>query len=58
MCDGQKAHDAAKRPTVGQRIVEGLDEAIAWSQGEKTGARVTLGTLPALDIRELRRRWV
>ena len=45
-----------KRPTVGQRIVEGLDEAIAWSQGKKTGARVTLGAVPAVDVRELRQR--
>lgn len=52
----KKQAKAAKRPTVGQRIVEGLDEAIAWSQGKKTGARVTLGTVPAVDVRELRRR--
>jgi len=35
-----KQATAAKRPTVGQRIVQGLDEAIAWSSGRKTGARL------------------
>ena len=34
---------AKAKKRVGERIVEGLDEAIAWSQGKKTGARVTLG---------------
>lgn len=42
--------------SVGQRIVEGLDEAIAWSQGKKIGARVTLVTVPAVDVRQLRQR--
>ena len=42
--------------SVGQRIVEGLDEAIAWSQGKKTGARVTLVTVPDVDVRQLRQR--
>ena len=45
-----------KNSSVGQRIVEGLDEAIAWSQGKKTGARVTLVTVPAVDVRQLRQR--
>ena len=50
-----------QNPSVGQRIVEGLDEAIAWSQGKKTGARVTLVTvtlviMPDVDVRQLRQR--
>lgn len=45
----------AKRLTVGQRIIEGLDEAIAWSRGKKTGARVTPGTAPKVDVRALRK---
>ena len=50
-----------QNPSVGQRIVEGLDEATAWSQGKKTGARVTLVTvtlvtMPAVDMRQLRQR--
>ncbi|MCC6537022.1 MAG: helix-turn-helix domain-containing protein [Bryobacterales bacterium] len=43
-----------KNKTVGARIVEGLDEAIAWSTGKKTGARVTVGGTPAVDVRALR----
>ena len=46
----------AKLPTLGQRIVAGLDEAIAWSAGKKTGARVTLVDVPAVNVRELRGR--
>ena len=50
-----------QNPSVGQRIVEGLDEAIAWSQGKKTGARVTLVTvtlvtMPDVEVRQLRQR--
>ena len=41
--------------SVGQRTVEGLDEAIAWSQGKKTGAHVTM-MIPAVDVRQLRQR--
>jgi hypothetical protein len=32
---------AKKRSTVGARIVEGLEQAIAWSRGENVRARVT-----------------
>ncbi len=28
-----------KRPTVGQRIIEGLEEAVAWSHEENVPAR-------------------
>lgn len=52
----EKQTKAPKRATVGQRIVDGLDEAIAWSQGKKTGARVTMAAVPAVDVRELRLR--
>ena len=39
-----------QNPSVAQRIVEGLDEAIAWSQGKKTGARVTLVTVTLVTV--------
>ena len=45
-----------QNPSVAQRIVEGFDEAIAWSQGKKTGAHMTLVTVPAVDVRQLRQR--
>ena len=44
---------AQRKSRVGARIVEGLDQAIAWSQGKRTGARVTVG-VPSVDVRELR----
>ena len=43
-----------KRSTVGRGIIEGLEEAIAWSRGEKTAARVTLVQVPDVDVREVR----
>ena len=33
---------ARKRPTVGGRIIEGLEEAIAWTRGENRNVRLTL----------------
>jgi len=33
-----------KAPTVGERIIEGLAEAIAWSKGEDLPVRVTQAT--------------
>lgn len=45
----------AATPSVGGRIVEGLKEALAWSKGEPSSARVNLVRVPDIDIRELRR---
>lgn len=42
-------------PTVGARIIEGLEQALAWSKGERSTARVNLVRIPDIDIRELRR---
>lgn len=36
----KKAADAPKRQTVGESIIEGLKEAIAWTRGENTDVRV------------------
>ena len=43
-------------PRVGQRIIEGLEEAIAWSRGESGKVRVTLLTVPEIDVRKVRRQ--
>jgi putative transcriptional regulator len=43
-----------KRPTVGARIIEGLEQAIAWTHGENENVRVTLVQAPAVDVREVR----
>ena len=43
-----------KRPTVGARIVEGLEQAIAWTHGENENLRVTLVQVPEVDVRKVR----
>jgi len=41
------------KPRVGERILEGLDEAIAWSKGAKTGARITeVAVAPPMAVRD------
>jgi putative transcriptional regulator len=43
-----------KRPTVGARIIEGLEQAIRWTRGENDSVRVTLVHVPEVDVREVR----
>lgn len=43
-----------KRPTVGARIIEGLEQAIAWTRAENNDVRVTLIRAPEVDVREVR----
>ena len=45
-----------KRPTVGQRIIEGLEQAVAWTRGENDRAHVTLVRVPEVDVRDVRRK--
>jgi putative transcriptional regulator len=45
---------AKKRPNVGARIIEGLEQAIAWTRGENENVRVTLVRVPDVDVREVR----
>ena len=45
---------ARKRPTVGERIIEGLEQAIAWTRGESENVRVTLVHVPDIDVRKVR----
>ncbi len=47
---------AKQGPSVGARIIEGLEEAIAWSKGEEVGARVTQIQIPDVDVSALRHR--
>jgi putative transcriptional regulator len=42
------------RPTVGKRIIEGLEQAVAWTRGENDRVRVTLA--PDVDVRKVRRK--
>jgi putative transcriptional regulator len=51
----RKARPAAKkRPTAGARIIEGLEQAIAWTRGENDSVRVTLVHVPDVDVRQVR----
>jgi len=47
---------ARKRPTIGESIIQGLNEAIAWTRGETTTARVTLVQVPEVDVRQVRKQ--
>jgi len=52
----KKAARRVKRPTVGTRIIEGLEQAIAWTRGQNERVRVTLVDVPEIDIRGVRRK--
>jgi putative transcriptional regulator len=43
-----------RRPTVGESIVEGLKQAVAWTRGENENVRVTLVSVPEVDVRKVR----
>lgn len=45
---------ARERQSVGESIVQGLNDAIAWTRGESTNARVTLIHIPEVDVRKVR----
>jgi putative transcriptional regulator len=47
---------AKKSPTVGARIIEGLEEALAWSKGRELPVRVTHVQVPDVDVSRVRRR--
>jgi putative transcriptional regulator len=51
-----KKTKTAKRLSVGERIIEGLQEAVAWTKGENQRARVTLVHVPKVDVRAVRRK--
>jgi putative transcriptional regulator len=50
------SRSAKKRVTVGARILEGLEQAIAWTRGENDDVRVTLVQVPEVDVRAVRRK--
>lgn len=43
-----------KSQTVGESILEGLEQAIAWTRGENDNVRVTLVHVPEVDVRAVR----
>jgi putative transcriptional regulator len=50
----KKTAHSPRRPTVGARIIEGLEQAVAWSRGEESRAVVTLVEVPEPDVRGVR----
>jgi putative transcriptional regulator len=50
----KKATRARKSQTVGESIIQGLKEAIAWTRGENDNVRVTLVHVPEVDVRKVR----
>ena len=51
-----KPRIAKERPIVGQRIIEGLEQAVAWTRGENARVRVTLVQAPDVNVRDVRQR--
>lgn len=50
----KKTLSTEKPQTVGESIIQGLQEAIAWSKGKNSEARVTLVHVPKVDVRKVR----
>ena len=42
------------RRTVGTRILEGLEQAVAYTRGENQNVRITKVHVPQVDVREIR----
>ena len=49
----KKTQRPRNSPTVGERIIEGLEQAIAWTNGKEEGVRVTVVHVPQVDVREV-----
>ncbi len=50
----KKTMRGQKPQTVGESIIEGLKQAIAWTNGENDNVRVTLVQVPEVDVRKVR----
>jgi putative transcriptional regulator len=50
----KKTTHERKRLTVGESIIRGLKEAIAWTEGTDNRAHVTLVDVPEVDVRKIR----
>src|SRR5260370_17393475 len=52
----RKRRAVKKHRTVGKRIIEGLEQAVAWTRGNNNRAQVTLVHVPDVDIRKVRQK--
>jgi putative transcriptional regulator len=50
----KKVPRAGKSRTVGESVVQGLQEAIAWAQGENDDVCATQVHVPKVDVRKMR----
>ena len=50
----KKKARALKSRSVGESIVQGLNEAIAWTKGQNADVRVTRVLVPKVDVRKVR----
>jgi putative transcriptional regulator len=50
----KKKGTARKRQTVGESIIEGLRQSIAWTEGKNDNVRVRLVKVPEVDVRKVR----
>jgi len=51
-----KSASRKRAPSLGDRIIEGLEEAIAWSKGDNVPVRVTHVQVPDVDVSKVRRK--
>lgn len=52
----KKAVPARTSPTIGERVVEGLTQAIEWTKGRNHRVRITLVRAPDVNVRQVRLR--
>jgi putative transcriptional regulator len=50
----KKPSRASKHPSVGERVIAGLQQAIAWTKGSSDRVRVTVVQAPVIDVRGVR----
>jgi putative transcriptional regulator len=50
----KKGARSRKPQTVGESIIQGLKEAVAWTRGENDNVRVTVVHVPEVDVRKVR----
>ena len=53
----KKALKTPKGQIVGESIIEGLKQSIAWTRGENDDVRVTLVHVPEINVREVRTKF-
>jgi putative transcriptional regulator len=50
----KRTRSGRKPQTVGESVIQGLREAIAWTEGKNARVRVTIVAVPEVDVRRVR----